>query len=334
MMTILIHEYVTGGGLAGQPLPKSLATEGRAMRRALVREFRQVEGARVVETLDERFADEAEGAILVGPGRELEVLTQEARRSDFTLVIAPETDGVLEERARRVERAGRSLGSSPAAVALTGDKLAFAEHLRGHAIATPRTALHPAEGFAPPFVLKPRDGAGAEETVRVDRVEQRPSAGTFRSARIIQDHVPGEPMSASFLVGGEGETILWGVGWQEVAIERGGFVYQGGRLPAPDSHATDDVLRAVRSVEGLRGWVGVDFVRDLETGACVVLEVNPRPTTSVVGWLARGRPGELARAWLKVVAGVDIHGKDHDLPPRSEGLTRFFPDGTIEASQP
>ena len=37
--TILVYEWVTGGGLAGSPLPGSWAAEGRAMRRAIAADF-------------------------------------------------------------------------------------------------------------------------------------------------------------------------------------------------------------------------------------------------------------------------------------------------------
>jgi tyramine---L-glutamate ligase len=329
-MKILIHEYITGGGLAGCPLPESLAREGRAMRRALVNEFRQVEGAEIIETLDERFGDEAHGLILVGSGQELDVLTQTASRCDFTLVIAPETGGVLEERTRRVENVGRSLGSASAAVALTGDKLAFAGHLRERGIATLRTVLYDAlrglpEGFKAPYVMKPRDGAGSVET---RYVEAGAPVGVFRDPMIVQECYPGDPMSASFLVGADGFERLWGVGWQSVVVENGLYLYQGGRVPAPATFATGTVREAVRSVEGLRGWVGVDFIRDPITGDCVVLEVNPRVTTSIVGWLARGRPGVLARAWLRAVAGCRVRLKSTRGARLCDRSTRFLPDGT------
>ncbi len=232
-MYILIHEYITGGGLAGCPLPESLAREGRAMRRAMVEEFRQVEGAEIVETLDERFESEsqADGSILVGSGRELDVLTRTASRCDFTLVIAPETGGVLEKRTRLVESVGRSLGSTSAAIALTADKLAFAGHLQERGIATPRTVLYDArrglpEDFQAPYVMKPRDGAGAVET---RYVEKGAPVGAFHDPMIVQEHCPGDAMSASFLIGADGFERLWGVGWQSVAInEWVSSVYQRG----------------------------------------------------------------------------------------------------------
>jgi hypothetical protein len=42
----------------------------------------------------------------------------------------------------------------------------------------------------------------------------------------------------------------------------------------------------------------VDFLRAEGCHAAVVLEINPRPTTSVVGLCRLLPPGRLARAWL------------------------------------
>src|ERR1700687_611488 len=59
-LIVLVHEWVTGGGLAGSPLPVSWAAEGRAMRRAIAAEFAGLRGrpARVVVTLDARLPED------------------------------------------------------------------------------------------------------------------------------------------------------------------------------------------------------------------------------------------------------------------------------------
>ena len=73
---VLVHEWVTGGGLAGQALPRSWAAEGHAMRRAIAGDFASLPGVRVMVTLDERF-DEDPGRwslTRVGPNDEVAVL--------------------------------------------------------------------------------------------------------------------------------------------------------------------------------------------------------------------------------------------------------------------
>ena len=172
---VLVHEWVTGGGLAGSPLPASWAAEGRAMRRSIAADFASLPHVRVVVTLDEGQPDEPGPwtVVRVGPGEEPDRFASLAARADFTALIAPESGGVLAERARAIERAGgRSLGSSPAAIELTGNKLRLGAHLVERGIATPPCrrvvpSLGLPDDFPYPAVLKPIDGAGSLETYLV-----------------------------------------------------------------------------------------------------------------------------------------------------------------------
>ena len=115
--TILVHEWVTGGGMAGRPLPPSWAAEGLAMRRAVAREFAAFDGgrARVVVTLDARLADDP-GPWTSSGSRPTTVPVRSsdlAREADFTVLIAPETTGILAGLTRQLQQAGaRLLGSS------------------------------------------------------------------------------------------------------------------------------------------------------------------------------------------------------------------------------
>ena len=43
-MRILVHEFASGGGLAGRPVPRSLAREGSAMLAALVTDLTAIPG--------------------------------------------------------------------------------------------------------------------------------------------------------------------------------------------------------------------------------------------------------------------------------------------------
>ncbi len=125
--TILVHEWVTGGGMADAALEPSWAVEGHAMRRAIAREFSALNDGhcQVVMTLDHRFADEP-GPWAVEPiaaGQHPMRLLARAREADYTVLIAPETMSILEKLTRGLQDAGaRHLGSSPEAVALAGDK--------------------------------------------------------------------------------------------------------------------------------------------------------------------------------------------------------------------
>lgn len=308
---VLVHEWVTGGGLAGRELPESWAVEGRAMRQAVAADFQCVPGVDVVVTTEARFpqVDPPWRSAPVAAGREESVLSRLSRSCDYTVLIAPETGGVLESRAALIERSGgKSLGSTPEAIALAADKWRLAEHFARHGVASPRTEqVGDATNFPPdlpyPIVVKPNDGAGALHTYYLDGPGDDPFDRPLPGGMIAQPYCPGEPLSATFLVGPSGSIRLVGVGWQRLDVRSGAVHYRGGRLPAPPDFARGAPLAAVRAIPGLRGVVGVDFVRDVSTGTTTVIEVNPRPTTSYVG-LTRGLPrGAIARAWLALFLG-------------------------------
>jgi predicted ATP-grasp superfamily ATP-dependent carboligase len=310
---VLVHEYVTGGGLAGEPLHPSWAAEGRAMRRALAADFAAVPGVRVVMTLDARLPDEPGPwtTVRVGPGQERATLARLASEAEYTTLIAPETGGILADRARWIAVVGgRSLGSSPEAIELTGDKLRLAEHLASHGIATPAVrVVVPADGlpeaFDYPAVLKPIDGAGSVDTFFVASATDVPVQARTQSRALLQPFVVGDPMSASFLVASDGGVFLIGVGRQHIERRDGRFVYRGGSVPAVVSASLDPVRRAVASVPGLRGFVGADFIGNASQGLVTVLEINPRLTTSYVGLRQLLPRGRLAEAWLAAMEGAE-----------------------------
>jgi predicted ATP-grasp superfamily ATP-dependent carboligase len=312
-MTILVHEWVTGGGLSGRPLPPSWAAEGHAMRRAIARDFACLPGVHVVVTLDDRFADEPGDWSLVRVGLDPEetVFPRLSAEADYTVLIAPETDDILAQRARTIERVGgRSLGSTPAAIALAGDKLRCGQHLAELGIATPPSRrVFPGQGlpsdFPYPAVLKPIDGAGSQATYLIRDPAACPEEARGLSVGLLQPLVAGTAMSASFLVGRDGRARLIAAGQQYMKIHEDRFVYCGGMLPVLAQGVDDGPRRAAESIPGLCGFIGVDYLWD-DVGRCAtVVEVNPRPTTSYVGlakWLS---PGTLARAWLQVFSGMD-----------------------------
>src|ERR1700728_4806853 len=118
--TFLIHEWVTGGGLAGKALPASWAAEGRAMRRAIAADFACLPCGpiRVIVTSDSRLPDDP-GPWTIAAGDDPARVRELARDADFTVLIAPETSGILASATRDLEHSGaRILGSTAAAVEL------------------------------------------------------------------------------------------------------------------------------------------------------------------------------------------------------------------------
>jgi predicted ATP-grasp superfamily ATP-dependent carboligase len=306
--TILVYEWVTGGGLTGSPLPASWAAEGLAMRRAIAADFACLPGrpVRVVVPSDARLPDEP-GRWTTVPGAragDSDGLLALARTADLTVLIAPETSGILAHLTRGLERAGiASLGSTAAAVELAADKARLAARLQELKIATPPSrTIEPAAGMPAdtvyPAVLKPVDGAGSVDTYYLTGAGDLLDSARAMPVALLQPFLSGTAMSASFLVGPAGERWLIGLGRQHMAIHAGRFHYEGGTVPVPCPLAVPELERAIAAVEGLRGFVGVDFLWNASERQATIIEINPRPTTSCVGLRELLAPGLLAQAWL------------------------------------
>jgi predicted ATP-grasp superfamily ATP-dependent carboligase len=320
MTTVFVYEHVSalgaGGGSEPPPAP-SLLAEGRAMLDAVAADFAAVPDV-MVTTLP--TADE-------GDFRRL------AANADFTLVIAPESDGILEERCRWVEEAGgRLLGPSPAAVRLTADKLALAERFAQAGVPTPRTwALGAEPAGLTPAIWKPRDGAGSQSTFFVRspadgrRAAEELALCRPRPAMIAQEFIAGCAASVAFLCGPREQVALSPC--RQLLSDDDRFRYLGGASPLDPEladRATILGLLAVRAVQGLAGYVGIDLVLGDHPAGDRVIEINPRLTTSYVGLRRRAR-FSLAAMMLRAARGEPLPPLNWDPAPVtfSAGGTTF-----------
>jgi predicted ATP-grasp superfamily ATP-dependent carboligase len=303
---VLIYEFITGGGWPTEELPNDLCMEAVAMLWALLDDFRKWGEVHTTIVFDPRFEKiipglnrktlPADEIILVEPGQYEGVFSRQVRRSDAVLVIAPETDGVLSGLSNEVEAAGKLLlGSSSAAVAITGDKSFCHQIFQNAGLPTPQTrqvtfatALRAAEELGFPLVTKPLDGVGCEGVCLAMGPSDLADAlnlarkATRRDQILLQTYVNGIHASVSMLVTQDGARPLC-LNGQEI---RPGipFTYSGGVIPLVHSQADrafEMACQAVKQVPGLHGYVGVDLV--LTPDEAWLIEINPRITTSYFG---------------------------------------------------
>lgn len=308
-MRVFVYEYLS----AGQPGAESLRREGRAMLTAALADLSACRGVEAV-------------AMPAAPGGEEAVFRDLARGCDAALVVAPEFDDILATRAERaLEEGCRLLGPSPEAIRLTADKLRLGELWRSRGLATPETLpLEPGRcPFAFPVVVKPRDGAGAMATFRVENSQDFEGIEhVWQGDLVVQPFVgEGRAASVAFLVG-PGETAALAPASQDIVIRPGGSMhYRGGRVPFPlPPAALELAARAVACVPGLRGYVGVDLALGDEPA---VIEINPRLTTSYVG-LRRLARFNVMQAMLDVLDGRPPGPMDY-----AAGPVAFLPDGSF-----
>lgn len=319
-LRLFVYEHITGGGLVHAPLPPSLAHEGELMLRALVDDLTALPGVEVVATRDYRLAALPGPArtLCVGPGEGLEALLGRGlAQAEAIWPVAPESDGILERITRFVAACGVPLlGCSADAVRIAASKLATAQALAAAGIAVAPTAREPA-GIAPAhahLVIKPDDGAGCLAT----RLHTRAAALAWWRANahegyVVQAYIAGEAMSLSLLCA-DGEAQILACNRQHVHLAGGDFEFAGVSVNAGlRARYAGLASRIARALPGLWGYVGVDLVES-EDGP-VVIEINPRLTTSYVG-LARAlgvNPAARVLALRKMPAGR--------LPPPPAGTT-------------
>jgi tyramine---L-glutamate ligase len=350
-MRILVHEFVTGGGLAGRDVPASLAREGLAMLTALIADLTAIHRHQIVTTVDPRFAlptPPGVEVVTLSPGVEgsatLDALIASA---DAVWLIAPETDRCLERLALRVERRGRTLlGSCAIAIRRASDKARLPRRLARHGIPHPNTrVLRPGANWGKaarevgfPLIVKPARGAGCNGVCLARNVRELRDAldiarrANGRESLLLQRYVTGTAASVSLLANGRHAVALT-VNAQSVRASTP-FSYRGGKTPFDHplaGKAVETALRTCQALPGLRGYIGVDLV--LTESEAVVIEVNPRLTTAYLGVRSAlgeniGDVGNVAAMALAACAGT------LPVPPPARQSVRFTAAGLIHSRTP
>ena len=355
---LLLYEHITGG-CPDIALPPSLLREGRAMVEAVAADLARIAGVNITLLCDHRLKLNAPGCQLAkvdSAASALEMFDRLAAIADLTLVIAPEADGVLLQRCRRVARCGgRLIGPAAALVELCSDKQLTAEHLAAAGVQIPRgvaiqTGQELPVDFSYPAVIKPRDGCGSQGVKLIASAAEAAAFGVAPWPARLEQFCPGVAVSVAVLCGPRELRAL--TPCAQRLTSDGQFQYLGGALPLrPElaGRAVELALRAVRSLPEPRGYVGVDLVLGegvAEAGlqhkgdspifvaqklgqsptsqspGDFVIEINPRIITSYVGLRAACR-GNLAEAMLRIAAGEPT-----ELSFRDEPL-QFDADGTV-----
>ena len=343
-MNILLYEFVTGGGCYavhdGAEPPQSLAAEGAAMLIALATDLAALPRTQLTVLRDQRRADvklpECQIVKVGSAKEEFAAFSAAAKVADWSIVIAPEFDGNLLERCRWVaDVGGKLLGPSTKIVAIAGDKHATAVWLQSAGVNAPRglavRANEPLPGdFRYPAVWKPRYGAGSQGVRLLAASPDRTSVGFVpHELGRLEEYCPGLPVSVACLCGPVGIFPL-PVCRQHLSQD-GSFTYLGGSLPLSTGlaeRASSIARRAVAALPAPLGYIGVDMVLGAADDGShdVVIEINPRFTTSYVG-LRAAADCNLAAALLNIATGRQPKMKFNSR------VVQFSAAGTVQ-SQP
>ena len=335
-MHVFLYEWITGGGLVEEPspLPPSLLAEGSAMATAMAVDLSAIENSKVTVLRDMRLDE------LAFPGCEVievhsstdcfDEIERLATAADYTLLIAPELDNILFNTVRHaLQTEANLLTPSAKFVALTTNKHKTAKLLAEADIPVPKATLLAADeeklpaDFDYPAVLKPVSGAGSQHTLLLASSQDEPP--TYPWPRRLEQFCPGIAASVAAICGPVGRILL--TPCRQTQSTDGRFAYRGGSLIHEPALIERAKLLADRTLDVLppaRGYVGIDLVLGNagDGSEDLVIEVNPRLTTSYVGLRAATKVN-LAQVMLDSAAG-----RSTDVPFHLDRL-EFLADGTI-----
>ncbi len=314
-MKIFVYEHVTGGGMSAVPPPPGMLHEADLMVRTLIEDLGARADVELLTSRDARLAP-VPGAETLRVGANDDphaIFAQGILASDAVWPIAPETGHALEELSREVLRRGRILlGSRPDAVSVSASKRQTVRTLAAAGISAVPTfvASEPLPRRPGRWVTKPDDGAGAENTRLVDTWQSAMRQLQADPGRLVaQPWLEGTPISLSLLCHG-GESLLICCNRQRLQMVEGAIALAGIAVNAvsdPSGELAALGESIATALPGLWGYVGVDLV--LAPEGPVVLEVNPRLTTSYCG-IRRALDVSVAAMVLDLLEpGVAIRGR-------------------------
>jgi len=306
-MQLLVYEHVSGGGFADTKISPSILSEGYGMLRSLISDFKAA-GHDITVLLDSRLKAfnppiEADNIVSVSSSGNLDKnLRKLSEIVDAVYVIAPESGQTLQKLVELVEDSGGlSLNSQVDAIEKASNKAKVYELLK-KGLMIPETVminLHQnvkdikrlVKELGFPLVFKPSDGVGCcglsvvkDEShiiAAVEKMARESSSEHFVAQKLIE----GTSVSVSVISTGE-KALSITLNRQIVTLASpyGKSSYDGGVVPfnhVLKEEALKTAQKAVESISGLEGYVGVDMV--LTETSPIVMEVNPRLTTSYVG---------------------------------------------------
>ncbi|MHA1504264.1 MAG: ATP-grasp domain-containing protein [Candidatus Heimdallarchaeota archaeon] len=307
MKKILIVDYIVGGGFAEEDLPQDRLAEGYAILRAAIEEFAEL-GFEIATLIDERLMQH----IRISPIHEFKsVATHDdfisgirsfSEKVDYALTLAPESLGILKDLSSIMTNSKATyLGSKPESIEKAADKLKAMDLARELGLNVPATF---SPSFATPFdeilaevnilrfplIVKPIDGIGGQGLTKVNNEDdlrfglQAAHAVTAMDECIVQEYIPGTPISTSLLANGK-KVVPLSINQQNLRMEslKSAGRYLGGEVPFDIPKYHDEVIEAsVKLVEqmNLIGFVGVDLIVGEE--GVFIIEVNPRVTVPFV----------------------------------------------------
>lgn len=287
-MKHFLFEFITGGGLIGEPLTDSLVNEGTLIIKTLINELITSGNKNIVITRDERIEsiDDRISQKIIHKSCENQLI-EDIKKSDICWLIAPETKNHLYKLTELfIKNSNLYIGSDLKSVKLTSSKLATSLFLMNADICTPETTK--LDDFIPKsktgWIIKPDDGVGAQDCFLLqDKSEVKIYIEKGLSNYIIQPYIEGEHLSISILAYNKKIQLL-SCNKQVLEIKNKSvslssiFVNQ---CLYYQNEMRELAEKIITIIPGLSGYIGIDLIKC--DNKLFVIDINPRFTTSYAG---------------------------------------------------
>ncbi|NHJ32591.1 MAG: ATP-grasp domain-containing protein [Asgard group archaeon] len=307
MKSILIVDYIVGGGFAEEDLPVNILAEGYSILRSCIEQFAQL-GYKISTLIDHRLMQH----IRISPIHEFKSVSSHedfvsgikafTDQVDYALTLAPESKGILKDLSSIIVNSQATfLGSQPDSIEQAGDKLQTMNLAKELGLSVPATfspsyndsfdnILSEVDVLGYPLIVKPIDGVGCQGLTKVTNPSdlrfglQAAHAVTSMDNCIVQEFIKGTPISTSLLVNGE-NVVPISINHQNLRMDSKKKIgdYVGGEVPYSIPEYKDEIIEtSVKLVEqmNLNGFIGVDLV--VGEDGVFVIEVNPRVTVPFI----------------------------------------------------
>jgi predicted ATP-grasp superfamily ATP-dependent carboligase len=288
-VNILVFEYATSMGVKDP----ALTAEGQAMLNSITMDLKQFNTSFLISKNSVPIKSNHCNPIIIEDDL-TEWIDNNISSYDFCLPIAPEEDFILYKLTRLIEKNGvEVIGSSSDAVYTCSDKYLTYQALKSEVPIIPTVKVFwddidkYAKKILTKHVVKPADGVSCSAVQVVDSPESFKKAAervkdvTKLPYFLLQDWVEGDSVSVSLLTNGE-KTIPLSLNKQNNSQENGIITYNGGAIPFnhPNGDKAKNIAKkAIESLDGVKGYVGVDMIIKDEVH---LVEVNSRITTPYV----------------------------------------------------
>lgn len=288
---IFVCEFITAGGFNHADLTENLAGEGELMRDALLRDLAQLP-YHISTTVDARLTKpkHCHDCIEIGKGDDAwQIWERQISQADAVWLIAPETDGLLKKLTELACLQGKLvLGCALVGVEIASHKMAtYLALSKAKIAAIPTYTIENWPTINGRWVVKPNDGAGCSDTLYFERTQELSDWFAKHhkvNKHVIQPYIEGVAASISCLMH-QGHAQLLSCNKQLITIENSRFHYAGSQVNGMQHYwdAFESLAQKIaESNMDLNGYIGIDVIVKPDE-EIVVVEINPRLTTSYVG---------------------------------------------------